>query len=408
MFPFFSELLLVEEELGRFSTVLRLGEGHETHLPAVTPAEALVAASEIDYRDYRREVQRLWDEHPLFEEQLDIPVADLEDFVAEALLLPSMIRETDPVGFFVLGELLHQSLQMPDDGTATFLLNAGRDILRILEEPFQTQVRLRNILEVTFDGMERASQQERFAKLQKTYPHVAQYFDPALLAGVPEGGRVFSVYNLLGLRFLELALYFQQERQRISRCEYCWGYYIPKSKTATRYCDRVIDGFTCKKRGSRYQRNNKQEQDEALQICERLRDRMYGRFMRYEDAAPDARERLIQMGHEQYDAWSVNASLARREYVAGEISAEEFLRRIDTTHELTCYEAGKAELSVETRWQRMVARRWDFDPERHYPESFAYLNLSNEDAQWKIYTADELRRRDQQGHQSLREKYGKG
>lgn len=97
----------------------------------------------------------------------------------------------------------------------------------------------------------------------------------------------------------------------------------------------------------------------------------------------------------------------RREYVAGEISAEEFLRRIDTTHELTCYKAGKAELSVETRWQRMVARRWDFDPEQHYPESFAYLNLSNEVAQWKIYTADELRRRDQQGHQSLREKYGK-
>lgn len=61
----------------------------------------------------------------------------------------------------------------------------------------------------------------------------------------------------------------------------------------------------------------------------------------------------------------------------------------------------------ETRWQRMVARRWDFDPEQHYPESFAYLNLSNEVAQWKIYTADELRRRDQQGHQSLREKYGK-
>jgi len=408
VFPLFSELLLVEEEPGRFSTVLRLGDDHETRLLAVTPAEALIAATEIDYSDYRREVQRLWDEHPLFEERLDIPVADLEDFVAEALLLPSMIRQTDPVGFFVLGELLHQSLQTPDDGTASFLLNMGRNILRVLEEPIQTQVRLRNILEVTFDGMERASQQERFAKLQKTYPHVAQCCDPALLAGVSEGGRIFSVYNLLGLRFLELALYFQQERQRIARCEYCWGYYIPKSKTATRYCNRVIDGFTCKQRGARYQRNNKQEQDEALQICERLRDRMYGRFLRFEDAAPDKRDRLIQVGHEQYDAWSVNASLARREYVTGEISAEEFLRRIDTTHELTYYEAGKVELTEETRWQRMVARRWDFDPERHYPESFAHLNLSDEDPQWKIFTADELRRRDQQGHQSLREKYGKG
>jgi len=35
------------------------------------------------------------------------------------------------------------------------------------------------------------------------------------------------------------------------------------------------------------------------------------------------------------------------------------------------------------------------------------LNLSKPDAQWKMRTADELRRHTQKGHQSLREKYGK-
>ncbi len=35
------------------------------------------------------------------------------------------------------------------------------------------------------------------------------------------------------------------------------------------------------------------------------------------------------------------------------------------------------------------------------------LNLSKPDAQWELRTADELRRRTQKGHQSLREKYGK-
>ena len=36
-----------------------------------------------------------------------------------------------------------------------------------------------------------------------------------------------------------------------------------------------------------------------------------------------------------------------------------------------------------------------------------HLDLNDEGPQWKIFSAEELRRRDQQGHQSLKEKYGK-
>ncbi len=82
-------LLLKEKGDGRFSVVLHHADGTEERLPADTPAEALITTAETDYSDYRREVRRLWEEHPLFEERVDIPVADLEDFVAEALLLPS-------------------------------------------------------------------------------------------------------------------------------------------------------------------------------------------------------------------------------------------------------------------------------------------------------------------------------
>ncbi len=76
----------------------------------------------------------------------------MEDFVAEALMLPSLLHEKDPASFFVLGEFLHQSLQMEDDGSASFLLKAGQQILRILEEPIRTQTYLRNIFEMTFDS----------------------------------------------------------------------------------------------------------------------------------------------------------------------------------------------------------------------------------------------------------------
>ncbi|MCH5261231.1 MAG: hypothetical protein J1F18_15905, partial [Lachnospiraceae bacterium] len=117
---------------------------------------------------------------------------------------------------------------------------------------------------------------------------------------------------------------------------------------------------------------------------------------------------LIPMDYDQYTAWSENVRLARMEYLNGELTAEEFLRRIDTTHELKSYETDKAELVEETVWQRMVAGNLGFDAEAHYPETILELDLGVGEPAWELRTADELRREDQQGYQSLREKYGKG
>ncbi len=403
-----SQLLLAEKGAGLFSTVLCYGEGVEKQLPATTPAKDLIAAAEIDYRTYRREIKRLRDGHPLFAARLDIPVADFEDFVAEALLLPSMLQKVDPVSFFVLGELLDRALQREDDGSALFLLNVAEELLYVLEDPIRTQVCLRNILEMAFDGMERATQRERFERLRQVYPDVGKLCDPAKLFGVEPGQRVFRVNSIFGLRMLELALYFQQDKQRIARCDYCWGWFIPKTKKVTRYCDRVTDGFPCKQRGARFKRNLVEDQNSALKVCNQLRDRMYARFLRWQNAAPGERGSLIPMDYGQYEAWSENARLARMEYLKRRLTAEEFLRRIDTTHELENYEADKAELVEETMWQRMVAGDLGVDPEAHYPEMMQVLDLGEAEPKWELYTADDLRREDQKGHQSLREKYGKG
>ncbi len=401
-------MLLVEKGAGLFSTVLHCEDGSEKQLPATTPAKDLIAAAEIDYRAYRREIKRLRDEHPLFAVRLDVPVADFEDFVAETLLLPSMLQKIDPVGFFALGILLDQALQREDDGSALFLLDAAQELLHVLEEPIRTQVYLRNILEMAFDGMERVSQRERLEKLCRVYPEVGKLCDPVSLPDVEPGQRVFRANSIFGLRMLELALYFQQNKQRIARCDYCWGWFIPKTKKATRYCDRVTDGFPCKQRGARFKRNLVEDQDSALKVCNQLRDRMYARLLRWQDAAPDERDKLISMEYDQYEAWSENARLARMEYLKGKLTAKEFLRQIDTTHELKSYEAGKTELVEETVWQNRVASNLGFDPETYYPETIQVLDLEVAKPKWELRTADDLRRVDQEGHQGLRDRYNKG
>ena len=220
-------------------------------------------------------------------------------------------------------------------------------------------------------------------------------------------GGISGLHNLMELWILVLALYFEQDNQRICRCDYCWGNFIPKTKKVTRYCDRVTNGQRCKQRGANLARLDKTSEDEALLIYKKLRDRMYARLLRWIDAAPSERSNLTPMDYEQYDQWSENARLAREEYVQGKLTAEEFLRKIDTTHELTNYEVDKIDLPDEpSLWQRLVERDFRFDPERYFPEKMARLNLSDPDPQWQILTADDLRREAQTGHQSLKEKYG--
>ncbi len=389
----------------KISIVMIDAGGREQRLPPVTPAEDLIAAAELEYGPYRREIQRLYEEHPLFEERLDVPMSDLEDLAAEALLLPSMLQETDPLSFFEVGHFLAQALRMKDDGSAVFLLQAGQRLLQILEIPIRTQIRLRNMLEITFDGMERATQQERFEKLHGVYPNIAQYCDPARLKGYEDVPLMLPVGSVYQLRLLELMLYFRQEKQRIARCEYCWNYFIPKTKAATLYCNRLFDGQSCKQRGANLKRKQGPEQDGALKLFKQLRDRMYARMLRYEDAPENQRKKLIQMTTVQFGEWEENARQARRDYMAGKIKAEEFLRRIDTTHELSSYDTVKQELPKETAWQKRVACDPDFDPVQAYPPMMS-LDIGKDNPRWEFLTPEDLIREDQQGHQSLRDKYG--
>ena len=64
-------LLLKAEDKNLWSVILHYVDGRTTTLPCATPAEHLIAASEIDYRPYRREIQTLREQHPLFEARFE-------------------------------------------------------------------------------------------------------------------------------------------------------------------------------------------------------------------------------------------------------------------------------------------------------------------------------------------------
>ena len=87
------------------------------------------------------------------------------------------------------------------------------------------------------------------------------------------------------------------------------------------------------------------------------------------------------------DSWSENARLARIDYLDGKLTAEEFLRKIDTMHDLEDYTVGETQaLPTETAWQRMVAGNIGFDPELYYPEGFMLLDLRADNPKWQTFS----------------------
>ena len=93
-------------------------------------------------------------------------------------------------------------------------------------------------------------------------------------------------------------------------------------------------------------------------------------------------------------------------YRRKELSAEEFFREIDAFGILDSYEAGPARNSEETAWQKRLKADMDFDPSKSY-ENFMFLDLSKQDAQWETISAEQQRLRDQDGGDTLKERYGK-
>ena len=386
--------------------------GKRTRLSECTPAEQLIAAVEIDYTHFRDEVMRLWKTYPFDGMDRTAEKENLTHLSEEVREISELLRANDPLGYFFVTQNLEHEHPMLDSALASEdidLSETGARLLNILEAPAHTQVRLRNVFEVAFDGMERATQREQYEQLASTYPSVVDGYYPARrIAGddaAPLNARhiEYRVEELDDLYRLLLTLHFSQVKQRIARCECCFGYFIPKTKRQTLYCDRRFNGKRCKDIGPDWQYKASMDRDTALKIYDTLRHRRaleYNIFMNgYSGMNLEAERAIISAS----ETWSVNASAARKAYMAQEIDTAEFLRRIEYDGEL---KASPLAEQSKSEWRKRVERSIDFDPWLEYSNMMT-LDLTVDNPQWGITPAAE-RMEDAQGeHRSLQEKYGK-
>ena len=285
------------------------------------------------------------------------------------------------------------------------LATLGATLINVLEEPAYSQVPLRNMFEIAFDGMERATQRERFKLLTDTYPSVVNRHFPARRMIEPDGDIPLSsarmeyrVESLDDLHELLLSLYFAQKKQRIVRCECCWGYFIPSSTRPARFCDQVFEGKSCKNIGPRMKHSVSLDQDEALRVYDALRHRM------------TVRQELLyggnlgQVNHIALSKWDEAARAARKAYLNGEITAEDFLRRIDLFHDLDSYDVNAPKPSEKSLWRKLIEQNIRFDPYRELSDMMV-LDLNADNPKWEVISSEERTREVQQGHQSLQALY---
>ena len=371
-------------------------DGEQRHLPKRTPAELLIEAASIDCGAYRTEVQRLWNEHPLFEECDTTNMENFYDLAVDALCLPDTLKEIGAVAHFVLLERLQALIhQMNDDGSASFPLRTGAGMIHILDEPLLAQIQLRNVFEVAFDDFERGTQRQRYEALKKVYPGLVNRFFPSMMVEDEEGDIPYG--NKL--------LYFKQDKQRIAKCERCWNYFIPKTKKQTLYCDRVFNGASCKQAGPNLKRNLGPEYDEALAIYNRIRNLLAEQMERYYNFGPNGR--VYSMDVERYYDWLTMAQHARADYLDRKISSEEFLRRIDSFGVLKDYTAEKSEpvAPCDTKWHKRIENDISFDADKSF-QTMQSLDLSKgEDARWECITAEEQKLDARGGNESLMDRY---
>ena len=389
-------------------------------LAAVSPIEDLVSAVEMDYSEYRKHYKKLYDEHPLFDEKFDISYLEYIDLVEQAKKCVSRLRNIDPVGHFIASCKIEAVLRIPDNGSASYLLSCGAQILQILEEPLLTQIRLRNIFEVTFAKTERATQVERYRQLQECYPEIKGYFFRSRYLPAEDGTKPFGkkveyvLSDLLIFRLLELNMYFRQEQKRIARCEHCWHYFIPKTKKETRYCDREWDGKSCKHLGPLARRRINEAQDNALEVYKILHHRNELRCDHYVNKISTVRESGFQLDVIAYGDWSEMAQDQRRAYLDSKISAADFIAKIDIYHEYPDF-AHKKETppTGDSTFREQIKRDLNFDPNRHY-EDMMFLELRLDEsglpengAEWVVQTAREQHDADRAGDTSLVEQVEK-
>ena len=142
-------------------------------------------------------------------------------------------------------------------------------------------------------------------------------------------GKIASRYFFRSLTeyYVFLLMHFLEEQPKVTRCECCGRYFVPKTNRETKYCDRILKGNkTCKELAPKLKHKKIVKNDQVIEAYDKAKQKMYRRYER-NDGRIDMPEKGLTLN--EFYEWNDAATSARNKYLNGELSAEETLKIIE-------------------------------------------------------------------------------
>lgn len=109
----------------------------------------------------------------------------------------------------------------------------------------------------------------------------------------------------------------------ICKCQFCGGYFVPKTKHKTLYCDRIIrDGKTCKQVAPGLKKRERDAAHLVTSEYERIKDMLLHRRDRM---GGNKKVSVIDLTDDELVQWQETATAAKKRYLAGELTQKEAL-----------------------------------------------------------------------------------
>lgn len=307
--------------------------GEITQIEESTFADEIINNLELDIGFYEKSIDKLAEIFDVENKEITSIEPEYFDKICSIVLrLAEGIMEND----IIMSELLYADLIISTDvkGNYSFesCLTAMKKVMQILRDSLGMIYLMDQLMyeNCEYNDVEKWFN-ERILPESDLFVHVfkSEFLNRRPNENEPNLTQLYFFSSFVDY-FTFMVINFSQQKRQLRRCQCCGNYFIPRTKKNTLYCDRAMmkDGRTCKQAAPKLINRLKQKEDILLEKYERVRNRNYKRYERgsckldYEQTEKD-------LSYGEYMNWLKAAKEAKKLYVIGQISAEEFEKIIE-------------------------------------------------------------------------------
>ena len=192
----------------------------------------------------------------------EVDVIAFQQLINATIQVIEVFEEEDVFHGTLLRTMMEDAVP-PDDGTAMYIYTTKHEMWKRLDAILQTQHYIDLALQMLCENKEFSIAQE--------FP-MLDHVETIQVLSMDQSLRAEYYFRSPCNYYCYLFLVYLSKKPNVAKCQCCGDFFIPKTKKATLYCDRVIkNGKTCKQIAPHLKRRINAMSDEVLKTFERTK-----------------------------------------------------------------------------------------------------------------------------------------